>query len=122
MTVDERVTRLEMRMTALEQLPDRMDRFELRMERLEHRIDQVEAQLSERIDDARRETRVLHEDVLGRIAVIGEGFTAQGHVIARMVTTLDDSRTLLDTVLTRIMAIESHLPAKRRKKTPLEPE
>ena len=103
-------------MTALEQLPDRMDRFELRMEGLEHRIDQVEAQLSERVDEARRETRVLHEEVLGRIAVIGEGLTAQGDVIARMVTTLDESRTVLDTVLTRVMAIESRLPAKRRKK------
>ena len=114
---EERLRRLEARMTALEQFPHRMDRFALHMERLEHRIDQVGAQLSERIDDARRETRVLHEDVLGRIAVIREGFAAQGDVFARMVTTLDESRTLLDTVLTRVMAIESRLPAKRRKKT-----
>lgn len=108
LSVEERLASVEARMSVLDELPAQINR--------------LRDELLVRIDDARRETRLLHEDVLGRIAVIGEGFTAQGDVISRMVTTLDDSRTLLDTVLTRLMAIESHLPAKRRKKTPLEPE
>ena len=78
---------------------------------------QFREEVGDEFSAVRREMRVLHKDLLGPIAAIGEGFTAQGDVIARMVTTLDASRTVLDTVLTRLMAIESRLPATRRKKT-----
>ena len=107
--LETRVESLERRMTTLEQLPERLDR-------LESQILQFREEVGDEFSAVRREMRVLHEDVLGRIAVIGEGFAAQGDVIARMVTTLDESRTVLDTVLTRVMAIESRLPVKRRKK------
>lgn len=38
-------------------------------------VESALAVLSDRLDDTRREMRVLHEDVLGRIALLGEGLT-----------------------------------------------
>ena len=72
-------------------------------------IASVEERLSTRIEDARRETRVLHENVIGRIVVMGEGFAANVSLSA-------DTRAALETVSERLAAIESRLPASRRRK------
>ena len=77
-------------MTALERLPDRMDR-----------LARVIATLSARIEDSRRETRVLHEDVIARFALLGE-------VLRQTVKRLPDSgemRVMFDTVNSRLTAM-----------------
>ena len=97
--VEQRLSTLEERMTALEQLPDRMDR-----------LDRVIRKLSARIEDARRETRVLHEDVIGRLSLLGEGLAANSQTLAEM-------RAMFDTVSSRLATIENRLPAGRRRKS-----
>ena len=87
-TIGNRVDRLEQRVTELERLPDRMSalesqivqlRAEMRDEfsavRQEIRAGDEETRrvLGERIDETNRHMRVLHEDVIGRLAVIQEG-------------------------------------------------
>ena len=82
-------------MTALEQLPARMDSVESAL-----------AALSARIDDARREARVLHENAIGRIAMIGEGLDALWQKVDRLDTTLsqriDGTDAKLDLILARL--------------------
>lgn len=70
--VEERLSSLEARMTAVEQLRDEM--------RTGHVM--IVTALTEQIEESRRYTRVLHEDVLGRIRVIVEGLAAQTAKIA----------------------------------------
>ena len=93
--LETRLQRLETRMTALEQLPARMDGVESAL-----------VALSARIDDTRREMHVLHEDVLGRIAVIGEGLDALSQKVDRLDTTLsrriDGTDAKLDLILARL--------------------
>jgi hypothetical protein len=82
-------------MTALEQLPARMDRVEPAL-----------TALSACIDDARREARVLHENAIGRIAMIGEGLDALSQKVDRLDTTLsqriDGADAKLDLILARL--------------------
>lgn len=122
--VEQRLTALEARMTALEQLPVRMDRLatemvELRAEMRDEfaavrgEIASVDARLAARIDDSRRETRVLHEDVIARIAVLGEGLAAHGQTLAGLSA---ETRAMFDTVSARLAAIEDRLPVARRRK------
>ena len=73
--VEERLVRLETRMTAIEQLPARMDRLESQLVDLRTDVHQMHSELVERIEGARRETRVLFEETLSRIATIQEGLT-----------------------------------------------
>ena len=94
--LEDRLERLDTRMTALEQLPARMDGVESAL-----------TVLSARIDDARRETRVLHEDVLGRIAVIGEGLTTLSERVddqfIQLTGFIDASRTEVREMLAQIL-------------------
>ena len=68
-------------MTALEQLPDRFDRLERGIDRLagELRGDirtahvMIVTSLTEQLEDSRRQTRVLFEEMQSRLAVIQEG-------------------------------------------------
>lgn len=94
-------------MTALEQLPARMDR-----------VESAVAALSARIDDTRREMRVLHEDVLGRIAVIGEGLTTLSERVdyqfIQLTGLIDVSRTEMRETLAQIL---TRLDSPRKKKT-----
>ena len=89
-------------MTALEQLPARMDRFESQMEHL------------------RTEMRVLHEDAIGRIALVAEGVEAQRKATTALAASLDESRAetraMFDAIGTHLTAIENRLPARRQKK------
>ena len=123
--VEQRLRALEERVTALEQLPDRMDRFESEMVQLRaemrgefasvrSELSAVDDRLSVRIEDSRRETRVLHEDVIARIAVLGEGLAANSQAIAGL---SGDMRAMFDAVNSRLTAIEKRLPAERRRKT-----
>lgn len=116
LSVEERLDLLETRMTALEDLPNQIDR--------------LETQLSARIDDARRETRVLYEDILVRLGVLGEGLGTLGARVStlsdkvdRNFTTLSaaidgsrgEARTMFETLVSRLAAIEDRLPARQRK-------
>ena len=97
LSVDDRLSVLETRMTALEQLPARMERLETRIDRLEsdlraeiragdeetRRVLRQEMRegnvmivtaLTEQIEESRRYARVLHEETLGRIGLLGEAF------------------------------------------------
>ena len=92
MAVEERVALLESRMTALEKLPGRVERLERRIDRLESslRVEIEETRrvlraefrdgnvmivtaLTEQIEESRRHTRVLFEEMQSRLAVIEEG-------------------------------------------------
>ena len=58
----------------------------------------IVTELTEQIEDSRRYTRLLHEDVLGRIRVIGEGLRVQTEKIAgqdERITTLCERMTTL---------------------------
>ena len=132
----DRMDHLEVRMDRLEV---RMDGLAVRMDGLDHRMDRLESEavqlrtemrgefaavrseivagddrvmatLSSRIEDSRRETRLLHEDVIGRIALLGEGLAANTQTLAEM-------RAMFDTVSSRLTAIENRLPAGRRRKS-----
>lgn len=118
--VEQRLTALEARMTALEQLPARMDRLatemvELRSE-MRDEFAAVRGELAARIEDSRRETRVLHEDVIGRIAVLGEGLTAHGQALTALSAETRTMTEMFDTVSSRLAAIENRLPVARRRK------
>ena len=100
--VEQRLSALEERMTALGRLPDRLDRLE-----------RVIATLSARIEDSRRETRVLHEDVIARFALFGEGRAANSQALAAL---SGEMRAMFEAVNSRLTAIEDRLPVPRRRK------
>ncbi len=60
-------------MIANEPLPERRDRLESQFVDLRSDVHQMHSELAERIEGARRETRVLFEETLSRIATIQEG-------------------------------------------------
>ena len=87
-----RVDNLERRVTTLEKLPARIDaltvevsglRTEMRAEfvaiRAEMRAGDLAlgARIDEKIDGLATEMRVLHEDVIGRIALLGEALNGR---------------------------------------------
>ena len=113
--VEQRLSALEERMTALERLPERMDRFESEMVQLRAEMRAgfaaADDRLSVRIEDSRRETRVLHEDVIARIALLGEGLVANNQALA------SEMRAMFETVNSRLAALENQLPVPRRRKT-----
>ena len=98
-TIASRVDNLERRVTDLETLPDRITAVELQIVQLRtemrgefsavreeirtgtrvlgERIDETTRMLGERIDETGRHMRVLHEDVIGRLAIIQEGQSAR---------------------------------------------
>lgn len=103
-TIENRVETLERRVTAVEELPGRMDRLEVQIVQLRAEMhdefsaireeiragdENVLATVSARIDDARREARVLHEDAIARIAVIGEGLAAHDEKIDGVSSTVE---------------------------------
>ena len=104
--LEDRLQHLETRMTALEQLPARMDRMEIQLVELRGDLAASRDELGARIDDTQREMRVLHEDVLGRIAVIGEGLDALSQKVDRLDTTvsqrIDGTDAKLDLILARL--------------------
>ena len=129
----ERMDRLDGRMDGLDH---RMDRLDGRMDGLDHRMDRLESEavqlrtemrgefaavrseiaavddrLSGRIEDARRETRVLHEDVIARIVLLGEGLTASNQALA------GEMRAMFEALNSRLTAVEDRLPAPRRRKS-----
>ena len=82
-TLATRVENLEGRMELLEGLPMRMSAVELQIRQLRtemgERFSAIQAELRKEIRDGDEETRrymrVLHEEVLSRIAVIQEGLS-----------------------------------------------
>lgn len=75
-TIDSRVERLETRVTALEQLPARMDAFELRLSQFQDEVrvefSATRSGLRQEIRELSAQMRMLHEDVLSRLALIQE--------------------------------------------------
>ena len=130
--LEERMTALDQLPDRMDRLDARMDGLAVRMDGLDHRMDRLESgagqlrvemrgefaavrseidavddRLSVRIEDSRRETRVLHEDVIARFALLGEGLAANSRALAGL---SGDMRALFDTVNSRLTAIENRLP------------
>ena len=105
-SVERKVERLEERVNAIEQLPARIDglglqilqlREEMRIEFSAVRCEMAAGDelVSARIEDARRETRVLHENAIGRIAVIGEGLEALSENVTSLFQRFDRTEITL---------------------------
>jgi len=84
-TMDERVTDLKRLAESLAPLPARMEAVEGRLGVVETRLGTVESQIVQLrtemgvgFSTVRREMRVLHEEVIRRIALIGEGRRPEG--------------------------------------------
>jgi tetrahydromethanopterin S-methyltransferase subunit G len=67
--VDERFDAIDRRFEAVDERFDAIDR---RFEAVDRRFDDLEAGLSARIDEGRREARMLNEDVRGDIRMLAE--------------------------------------------------
>jgi len=87
-TIESRADNLERRVTDLETLPDRIPAIESQIVQLRtemrgefsavrEEIRTGDRVLGERIDENGRHMRVLHEDVIGRLAIIQEGQSAR---------------------------------------------
>jgi predicted nucleic acid-binding Zn-ribbon protein len=76
-TIEKRVERLERRVTNLERLPERMDRVESQIVQVRTEMHDEFSAVREDIragdEETRRLMRVLHEDVIGRFALLTEG-------------------------------------------------
>ena len=92
-------------MTALEQLPRRLEGVESQLVQMSTRIDGISVQ----VDDARRETRVLHEDVLARIRLIGEALAVNSEKIATQDGSFVTLSTRVDTLSTRVDALSTRV-------------
>jgi hypothetical protein len=72
-----RVERLERRVDILEQLPDRVSALEAQIvllrDEMQSEFSATRALVREVDEDTRRYMRVLHEDVIQRIATLAEG-------------------------------------------------
>ena len=68
-----RVERLERRVEILEQLPDRVSAVESQIVQLRDEMRNEFSATRALISDVDRYMRVLHEDVIQRIATLGEG-------------------------------------------------
>ena len=138
-SIESKVERLEERVNAIEQLPARIDGLGVQILQLRQDMrdgfsalrtemaagdeetrrtlrdeiragdERVTAVLSARIEDARRETRVLHENAIGRMAVIGEGLAALSEKADRLDTTLARQGDRLDTLSQRIDGTDAKL-------------
>ena len=78
-TIESRVISLERRVTRLEQLPARIDDLASQISRLRTEMrgefSAVRREVSELADRLDTRMRVLHEDVIARIALLQEGHT-----------------------------------------------
>jgi hypothetical protein len=76
-TMTERLENLEKRMELVERLPERISAVELQIlhirSEMHEQFSAVRSELHTEIEETRRYMRVLHEEVLSRIAVIEEG-------------------------------------------------
>jgi galactokinase len=76
-TLATRVENLERRMELLEGLPARMGAVEVQIRQLRTEMDEqfaaVRAEIRDGDEETRRYMRVLHEEVLSRMAIIQEG-------------------------------------------------
>lgn len=86
--LSQRVTMLEQRVDRLETLPDeiaafreevrgRFDQVDQRFDLADGKVDEMVKALLERIDEGNRRTTVLYEDLVNRIAVLGERWNGQ---------------------------------------------
>lgn len=127
-SIEKRVETLEPRVTALEELPGRMDRLELQIVQLRVEMrdefsaireeiragdETVVSTLSVRIEDALREARVLHEDAIARIAVIGEGLAARDEKIDGVSRRVDGLAQKLDGLSHKVDGLSQKVDATR---------
>ena len=73
-TLEFRVESLERRVTELEQLPGKIDSLASQVLQLRTRMDAEFSAVRSEIRDLGTEMRVLHEDVISRIALLQEGW------------------------------------------------
>ena len=104
LSIEERLSDLETRMTTLEQF-----REEIRTGHV-----MIVTELTERIEGSRRETRLLHEDALGRIAVIGEGLAVVREGLAANVAGLRALDEKVDRIDSRLSGAIDTLGAQMR--------
>jgi len=80
-TIASRVEDLEKRVTRLEELPTRIDDLTLQISQLRTEMrgefSAVRAEMAERETNVTTQMRMLHEDVIGRIALLHEATTAK---------------------------------------------
>jgi BMFP domain-containing protein YqiC len=69
-TLEPRVESLEQRVTVLEQLPARVDHLAVQISQLR---DEMRAEFSATAQEIMAHARMLHEDLLSRIALLEEG-------------------------------------------------
>lgn len=128
-------------MTALEQLPARMHRLERRIDRLEsdlraeirggdeetRRVLRQEMRegnvmivtaLTEQIEESRRHARVLHEEALGGIGLLGEAFAGLDGEFTAIRGEFDaaqtENRAMFERILARIDSPRTPPTRKRR--------
>ena len=81
-SIEERLAMLERQMQETRGLPDRVTGLESQILQLSERIANEVSALRDEVDAGDAETRVfmrvLYEDVLARINVIGEGYDSEG--------------------------------------------
>jgi DNA-binding protein H-NS len=71
-SIESRVEHLETRVTMLEHLPERMDRLESQILQLREENREEHSAIRREVAALGTHMRVLHEEVLGRIAALGE--------------------------------------------------
>ena len=76
-SIAERVVRLEEEMTTLRELPNEVRELRLQIVQLRDEIrgefSAMRAEMHAGDEDTRRQMRVLHEDIVGRLALLDEG-------------------------------------------------
>lgn len=92
LSIEERLSNLETRMTTLEQFREEVHAGHV----------MIVTELTERIDESKRYARMLHEEALARIAVIGEGLAANTEGLAANVAALRALDENVDRIDTRL--------------------
>ena len=104
--LETRVESLEQRVTALEQLPERMDRLESQILQFRAEVrsefSAIRQEISAGDAETRRFSRVLHEDAIGRIAVVAEGVAALTEKLETLSLKFDRTDAKADLILARL--------------------
>ena len=113
--VDTRLDRVDAR---LEHVDTRLDRVDARLDRLEAGQNELRTHLDDRIDELGQQMRVLHEDVIDRIAATREspGNSAKN----RQQASADDVDRRLDPLEALVPVVKEHGVTLRRHDADIE--
>lgn len=104
---EQRFENIEQRLTSVE---GKADTLETKLERLEAKVDGLRVEMHTLHDDLGRQMRVLHEEVIDRIAALSPDYTQ----IRREFTTADAQ--LRDDVDRRLVPLEAMERQRQRRK------